>query len=158
MKHREKGLNLKLMGENVIQYVKKDKELQRHIMKMHLKSDNMFATYYIMGILLFIELLLVIAIPFILVPVIIAEVLIELYLIYKKKYTLEEYEVKEIYDNVRSKKLIYYECILAKPGNKKIDGFVRGNIIKSRNEQISVGDKVIAIKVGKEVLVTKYNG
>jgi hypothetical protein len=146
------------MDENVIQYVKKDKELQKHIMKMHLKSDNMFASFYILGILLFIEFFLVFVFPLILIPIIIVEILIETYLIFKKNYTLEEYEVKEVYDNIRSKKLKYYECILAKPGNKKIDGFLSGNIIKSRNEQISVGDKVIAIIVGKEVLVTKYNG
>jgi hypothetical protein len=78
-------------------------------------------------------------------------------LIFHAKYTVEEYEVKQIYDNIISSKLIYYECILAKPGNKKIDGFVNGKIIKSRNENIRIGDKVIAIKIAKETIVTKNN-
>ncbi len=145
------------MEESIIQFVKKDKELQKHILKMHLKSDGMFATYYILGFALFFELFFAAVYPKILIPIIIAEILIEIFLIFKKKYTVDVYEVKEIYDNIISSKLKYFECILAKPDNKKIDGFIRGNIIKSRNEKISVGDKVIAIIIGKEVIVTKYN-
>lgn len=144
------------MEEEVIQFIKKDKELQKHIWKMYLKSDDMFASYYIVGILLFINIFLIFVNPFIFIPITIATILIEIYLIFKKKYTLDVYEVKEIYDNIISSKLKYYDCVLAKPGNKKLDGYVNGKIIKNRKENINIGEKVIAIKVGKEIIVTKY--
>ena len=76
--------------------------------------------------------------------------------IMRRYYTIEMYEVKEIFDNIISTKLKYIECVLAKPDNKRLDGYVRGKIIKKRNEEISIGDKVIAVKVGKETIVTKY--
>ena len=146
------------MDEKIIQYVKKDNELQKHILKMHLKSDAMLATYYILGFFLFFEILFVVVFPKVLIPVIIAELLIEIYLMFRKNYTVDEYEVKKVYDNVISSKLKYYECVLAKPGNKKVDGFIDGKIIKSRNENIRIGDRVLAIKAGKEFIVTRYNG
>ena len=146
------------MEEKFIQYVKEDKELQKHIFKIHLKSDDMLATYYILGFFLFFEILFVVVFPKVLIPVIIAELLIEIYLMFRKKYTVDEYEVKKVYDNVISSKLKYFECVLAKPGNKKVDGFIDGKIIKSRNENIRIGDRVLAIKAGKEFIVTKYNG
>lgn len=146
------------MEEKIIQYVKKDKELQKHILKMHLKSDDMLASYYILGFFLFFEILFVVVFPKVLIPVITAELLIEIYLMFRKNYTVDEYEVKKVYDNVISSKLKYYECVLAKPGNKKVDGFIDGKIIKSRNENIRIGDRVLAIKAGKEYIVTKYNG
>ncbi len=146
------------MEEKIIQYVEKDKELQKHILKMHLKSDDMLASYYILGFFLFFEILFVVVFPKVLIPVITAELLIEIYLMFRKNYTVDEYEVKKVYDNVISSKLKYYECVLAKPGNKKVDGFIDGKIIKSRNENIRIGDRVLAIKAGKEYIVTKYNG
>ena len=146
------------MEEKIIQYVKKDKELQKHILKMHLKSDDMLASYYILGFFLFFEILFVVVFPKVLIPVITAELLIEIYLMFRKNYTVDEYEVKKVYDNVISSKLKYYECVLAKPGNKKVDGFIDGKIIKSRNENIRIEDRVLAIKAGKEYIVTKYNG
>ena len=146
------------MEEKIIQYVKKDKELQKHILKMHLKSDDMLASYYILGFFLFFEILFVVVFPKVLIPVITAELLIEIYLMFRKNYTVDEYEVKKVYDNVISSKLKYYECVLAKPGNKKVDGFIDGKIIKSRNENIRIGDRVLVIKAGKEYIVTKYNG
>ena len=127
------------MEEKIIQYVKKDKELQKHILKMHLKSDDMLASYYILGFFLFFEILFVVVFPKVLIPVITAELLIEIYLMFRKNYTVDEYEVKKVYDNVISSKLKYYECVLAKPGNKKVDGFIDGKIIKSRNENIRIG-------------------
>ena len=145
------------MEEKFIQYVKNDKELQKHIVKMNLRSNDMFNIFLILWFLLFFELLFVVVWPIILIPVIIAEILFGIYSIFNPKYTVEEYEVKEIYDNIISRKLIYYECIITKPGNKGLDGYVSGKIIKSRNEKISIGDKVIAIMIGKEAIVTKYN-
>ncbi len=145
------------MEEKLIQYVKNDKELQKHIVKMNLRSNDMFNTFLILGFLLFFELLFVVVWPIILIPVIIAEILFGIYSIFNPKYTIEEYEVKEIYNNIISSKLKYYECIITKPGNKGLDGYVSGKIIKSRNEKISIGDKVIAVIIGKEVIVTKYN-
>ena len=47
------------MDENVIQFVKKDKELQKHILKMHLKSEDMFSIFYVLGFFLFFELIFV---------------------------------------------------------------------------------------------------
>lgn len=146
------------MEEEIIQFVKNDKELQKHIWKMYLKSDDMLASYYILGIFLFVNIFLMVALPIIFIPITIAEIVIEMYLIFKKKYTLDIYEVKEIYDNIISSKLKYYECVLAKPGNKKLDGYIGGKIIKKRNENISIGDKVIGIIVGKEIIVTKCKG
>ena len=67
------------MEESIIQFVKKDKELQKHILKMHLKSDGMFATYYILGFALFFELFFTAVYPKILIPIIIAEILIEIF-------------------------------------------------------------------------------
>ena len=132
-------------------------ERMDHIVKMHLKSDDMFRTFLIVGFFLFFELLFVVVWPIILIPVIISEVLFGIYSIFNPKYTVEEYEVKEVYNNIISSKLKYYECIITKPGNKGLDGYVSGKIIKSRNEKISIGDKVIAIMIGKEAIVTKYN-
>ena len=145
------------MEEKYIQYVKNDKELQKHIVKMHLRSNDMFNTFLILGFLLFFEVLFVVVWPMILIPVIFIEILYGIYSIFNPKYTVEEYEVKEIYNNIISRKLIYYECIITKPGNKGLDGYVSGKIIKSRNEKMSIGDKVIAIMIGKEAIVTKYN-
>ncbi len=144
------------MEEKLIQYIKNDKELQKHIVKMNLKSNDMFNTFLILGFLLFFELIFVVVWPIILIPVIIAEILFGIYSVFNAKYTVEEYEVKEIYNNIISSKLIYYECIITKPGNKGLDGYVSGKIIKSRNEKIDIGDDVIGIKIGKEVIVTKY--
>ena len=144
------------MEEKLIQYIKNDKELQKHIVKMNLKSNDMFNTFLILGFLLFFELIFVVVWPIILIPVIIAEILFGIYSVFNAKYTVEEYEVKEIYNNIISSKLIYYECIITKPGNKGLDGYVNGKIIKSRNEKIDIGDDVIGIKIGKEVIVTKY--
>lgn len=135
--------------------VKNDKELQKEIWKMHLKSENMIASYIILGPLLFISLLIIVLNPKVLIPIIIAEILIEIFFIFKKNYTLDVYEVKEIYNNTFSSNLKYIECILAKPENKKIDGYIKAKIIKSRNEIINIGDKVIAIKIGNEIIVTK---
>ena len=145
------------MEEKVIQFVKTNKELQKHIWIMHLKSDDLLASYIALGIILFPEIFLMIAIPKIFVPIVITEMLIEIFFIFKKRYyTIEMYEVKEIFDNIISTKLKYIECVLAKPDNKRLDGYVRGKIIKKSNEEISIGDKVIAVKVGKETIVTKY--
>ena len=146
------------MEEEIIQFIKKDKELQKHIWKMYLKSDDMLASYYILGIFLFVNIFLMVAIPIIFIPITIVEILIEIYLIFKKKYTLDIYEVKEIYDHIISSKLKYFDCVLAKPGNKKLDGYFSGKIIKKRDEKINIGDKVIGIKVGKEIIVTKCQG
>ena len=145
------------MDENVNQFVKKDKELQKHILKMHLKSEDMFSIFYVLGFFLFFELIFVFVWPVIVLPIIIAEILIVVYKIFHPGYTVEEYEVREIYDNIISSKLLYVECVVTKPGNKGVDGYLRGNIIKSRNEKISIGDKVIAVKIGKKAIVTKYN-
>ncbi|MBP3754163.1 MAG: hypothetical protein J6I66_04835 [Lachnospiraceae bacterium] len=145
------------MEEKVIQYVKTDKELQKHIWIMHLKSDDLLGTYIAFGIILFPEVFIMIAIPMIFVPIVIAEILIEFFVIFKKRqYTIEIYEVKEINDNIVFNKQKYIECVLAKPDNKRLDGYVSGKIIRNRNEKISIGDKVIAVKVGKENIVTEY--
>ena len=145
------------MEEKIIQYVKNDKELQKHIIKMHLKSDDMFRIFFVLGFFLFFELFFVVVWPVILIPVIVAEILFCIYSIFNTKYTVDVYEVREIYDNIISSKLKYFECIITKPGNKGLDGYVSGKIIKSRNEKIGIGDEVAGIKIGKEVIVTKYN-
>ena len=145
------------MEEKIIQYIKNDKELQKHIVKLHLKSNDMFNIFLILGFFLFFELLFVVVWPIILIPIIIAEILFGIYSVFKPKYTVEEYEVKAVYNNIISSKLKYYECIITKPGNKGLDGYVSGKIIKSRNENIGIGDEVIGIKIGKEVIVIKYN-
>ena len=69
------------MEEKVIQFVKTDKELQKHIWIMHLKSDDLLASYIALGIILFPEIFLMIAIPKIFVPIVIAEMLIEIFFI-----------------------------------------------------------------------------
>ena len=84
------------MDENVIQFVKKDKELQKHILKMHLKSEDMFSIFYVLGFFLFFELIFVFVWPVIVLPIIIAEILIVVYKIFHPGYTVEEYEVREI--------------------------------------------------------------
>lgn len=137
-------------------FVKNDKELQKEIWKMHLKSEDMITSYIILGSLLLVNIFLIVLNPKVFIPITIAEILIEIFFIFKKNYTLDAYEVKEIYNNTFSSNLKYIECILAKPENKKIDGYMKAKIIKSRNEKINIRDKVVAIKIGNEIIVTKY--
>ncbi len=136
-------------------FVKNDKELQKEIWKMHLKSEDMIASYILLGSLLLVNIFLIVLNPKVFIPITIAEILIEIFFIFKKSYTMDVYEVKEIYKSTFSSNLKYIECILAKPENKKIDGYIKAKIIKSRNEIINIEDKVIAIKIGNEIIVTK---
>ena len=123
-------------------FVKNDKELQKEIWKMHLKSEDMIASYILLGSLLLVNIFLIVLNP-------------KIFFIFKNSYTMDVYEVKEIYKSTFSSNLKYIECILAKPENKKIDGYIKAKIIKSRNEIINIEDKVIAIKIGNEIIVTK---
>ena len=136
-------------------FVKIDKEIQKEIWKMHLKSEDMIASYILLGSLLLVNIFLIVLNPKVFIPITIAEILIEIFFIFKKSYTMDVYEVKEIYKSTFSSNLKYIECILAKPENKKIDGYIKAKIIKSRNEIINIEDKVIAIKIGNEIIVTK---
>lgn len=136
-------------------FVKNDKELQKEIWKMHLKSEDMIASYILLGSLLLVNIFLIVLNPKVFIPITIAEILIEIFFIFKKSYTMDVYEVKEIYKSTFSSNLKYIECILAKPENKKIDGYIKAKIIKSRSEIINIEDKVIAIKIGNEIIVTK---
>ena len=70
------------MEEKIIQYIKNDKELQKHIVKLHLKSNDMFNIFLILGFFLFFELLFVVVWPIILIPIIIAEILFGIYSVF----------------------------------------------------------------------------
>ena len=112
-------------------------------------------SYGIIGTVLFFSIFLIAGNPKVFIPITVIAVIIEIRVMLRKKYSLDIYEVKEIYTNFISKKDKYIECIITKPGNKNYTGYFRGYIIKERNENIEVNDLVIGISVGDKKLVVK---
>ena len=143
------------MNDKVKLQIEEDKRLQKIIWKEYLKSFDMICSYGIIGTVLFFSIFLIAGNPKVFIPITVIAVIIEIIVIFNKKYSLDIYEVKEIYTNFTSEKDKYIECVITKPGNKNYTGYFRGNIIKERNENIEIDELVIGISVGDKKLVVK---
>ena len=143
------------MNDKVKLQIEEDKRLQKIIWKEYLKSFDMICSYGIIGTVLFFSIFLIAGNPKVFIPIAAIAVIIEIIVIFNKKYSLDIYEVKEIYTNFTSEKDKYIECVITKPGNKNYTGYFRGNIIKERNENIEIDELVIGISVGDKKLVVK---
>ena len=143
------------MNEQIEQEIKNDKSLQRIIWKEYLKSFDMCVSYGILGAVLFLNIFFIAISPKIFIPITLIAVVIEIIVIFRKKYSLDIYELKEIKNNPFNKKDKYLECIITKPGNKDVTGYYEGNIIKERKEDIKINDIVVGITVGSKILVVK---
>ena len=143
------------MNDKVKLQIEEDKRLQKIIWKEYLKSFDMICSYGIIGTVLFFSIFLIAGNPKVFIPITVIAVIIEIIVIFNKKYSLDIYEVKEIEKNFISKKDKYLDCVITKPGNKIYTGYFRGNIIKERNENIEIDELVIGISVGDKKLVVK---
>ena len=143
------------MNDKVKQQIEEDKRLQTIIWKEYLKTYDMCVSYGVIGTVLFFSIFFIVLKPMVFIPITVIAAIIEIRVIFKKKYSLDIYEVKEIYTNSISEKDKYIECVITKPGNKNYTGYFRGNIIKERNENIGIDDIVIGISVGDKKLVVK---
>jgi hypothetical protein len=142
-----------MINDKISQEIKEDKKLQKIIWKEYLKSFDMCVSYGILGTVLFLNIFFIAINPKIFIPVTVIAVIIELIVMFKKKYSLDIYEVKEIGKNFKEDKYLY--CVITKPGNKNVTGYLEGSIIKEKNENIKINDKVIGITVGDKILVVK---
>lgn len=144
-----------MINDKISQEIKEDKRLQRIIWKEYLKSFDICVSYGILGTVLFLNIFFIAINPKIFIPVTVIAIIIELIVMFKKKYSLDIYEVKEIEKNFISEKDKYLDCVITKPGNKNVTGYLEGSIIKEKNENIKINDKVIGITVGDKILVVK---
>lgn len=143
------------MNDKIKKQIEEDKRLQKIIWKEYLKTFDMYISYGVIGTVLFFSIFFIVLKPIVFIPITVIAVIIEIKAIFGKKYSLDIYEVKEIYTNFNSEKDKYIECVITKPGNKNYTGYFRGKIIKERNENIEIDDLVVGISVEDKKFVVK---
>ena len=85
------------MNDKIKKQIEEDKRLQKIIWKEYLKTFDMCISYGVIGTVLFFSIFFIVLKPIVFIPITVIAVIIEIKAIFGKKYSLDIYEVKEIY-------------------------------------------------------------